>query len=162
MSWTNADGLKVLMHGEQGEVQDKGGTISSPRQMVVVNIPDFTAIGSTFGASDIDVMDPVIPAGSVIVGATLVMTTAATSGGAATLTIGTYNAAGSAIDADGIDATIALTVIDAAGDVVRCDGAQASGVLGYVTADAYLGMIYGTAAYTAGAGKLIVEYVQLT
>lgn len=162
MSYTNADGLYVLTHGGQGAVQDKGGTVLSARQTLVYDISDFTAIGSSFGASDIDPLDPVIPAGSLIVGATLVMTTAATSGDSATLTIGTYNAAGTAIDADGIDAAVALTAIDANGDVVRCDGAQASGVLGYVTADAYIGAIYGTAAFTAGAGKLIVEYVQLT
>jgi hypothetical protein len=159
MSYTNADGLRVLTNGDQGAVQDKG---QSSDGFLVVDIADFTDIGSTFGASDIDANDAVIPAGSVILRATLVMTTAATSGGAATLTIGTYNSAGTAIDADGIDAAIALTVIDAAGDVVRCDGAQASGVLGYVTADAHIGLIYGTAAYTAGAGKLIVEYKKLT
>ena len=159
MSYTNADGLRVLTNGGQGTVQDKGVAGDG---FLVVDIADFTDIGSTFGASDIDANDAVIPAGSVILGATLVMTTAATSGGAATLTIGTYNSAGTAIDADGIDAAIALTVIDAAGDVVRCDGAQASGVLGYLTADAHIGLIYGTAAYTAGAGKLIVEYKKLT
>jgi hypothetical protein len=159
MSYTNADGLRVLTNGGQGTVQDKGVAGDG---FLVVDIADFTDIGSTFGASDIDANDAVIPAGSVILGATLVMTTAATSGGAATLTIGTYNSAGTAIDADGIDAAVALTVIDAAGDVVRCDGAQASGVLGYLTADAHIGLIYGTAAYTAGAGKLIVEYKKLT
>lgn len=161
MSYTNADGLYVLTHGGQGATQDKGGTVISARQTLVVNFDDFTAIGSSFGSANIDPNDPVIPAGSVIVGATLVMTTAAT-GSSSTLTIGTYNAAGSAIDADGIDATIALTAIDANNDVVRCDGAQVGGVLGYLTADAYVGAIYGTAAFTAGAGKLIVEYVQLT
>jgi len=159
MSYTNADGLRVLTNGGQGTVQDKGVAGDG---FLVVDIADFTDIGSTFGASDIDANDAVIPAGSVILGATLVMTTAATSGGAATLTIGTYNSAGTAFDADGIDAAVALTVIDAAGDVVRCDGAQASGVLGYLTADAHIGLIYGTAAYTAGAGKLIVEYKKLT
>ena len=159
MSYTNADGLYVLTNGGQGDVQDRGVTTDG---CLVLDIPDFTAIGSTFGASDIDVMDAVIPAGSVITNAYLVMTTAATSGDAATLTIGTYNAAGTAIDADGIDAAVALTAIDADGDVVRCDGAQAAGVLGYLTANAHIGMIYGAAAYTAGAGKLIVEYTKLT
>jgi len=159
MSYTNADGLYVLTNGGQGDVQDRGVTTDG---CLVLDIPDFTAIGSTFGASDIDVMDAVIPAGSVITNAYLVMTTAAPSGDAATLTIGTYNAAGTAIDADGIDAAVALTAIDADGDVVRCDGAQASGVLGYLTADAHIGMIYGTAVFTAGAGKLVVEYKKLT
>ena len=158
MSYTNADGLRVLTFGGQGEVIDRGVTESGT---LVIDIADFTAIGSTFGAADIDVNKAVIPAGSVITGATLVMTTAATSGGSATLTIGTYNAAGAAIDADGIDAAVAITVIDADGDVVRCDGAQAAGVLGYLTADAHVGMLYGTAAFTAGAGKLIVEFKKL-
>jgi hypothetical protein len=157
MSYTNADGLRVLTFGGQGVVQDRGVTENGT---LVIDIADFTAIGSTFGAANIDVNDAVIPAGSVITGATLVMTTGAT-GASSTLTVGTYNAAGAAIDADGIDAAVALAVIDAAGDVVRCDGAQAAGVLGYLTADAHIGMIWGTAAFTAGAGKLIVEFKKL-
>jgi hypothetical protein len=120
----------------------------------------FTGIGTTFGASNIDLNNPYIPAGSVILSATLVMTTAATSGGAATLTLGTYNAAGTAIDADGIDAAVALTVIDAVGDTVRCDGAHLT-TAGYVAENAYIGAIYGTAAYTAGVGKLIIEYQKI-
>lgn len=162
MSYTNADGLRVLTGVDQGAELLQGGTAGSNRRTLIVDIPAFTAIGSSFGASDINVNHPFIPAGSVILGATLVMSTAADSAADnATLTIGTYNAAGSAIDADGIDATIAQTAIDAEGDVVRCDGAQASGVLGYVSVDAYIGMIYGTAAYTAGAGKLIVEFAKI-
>ncbi len=162
MSYTNADGLRVLTNADQGAELLQGGTGESPRRAITVDIPAFTAIGSSFGSSNINVNHPVIPAGSVIVGATLVMSTAADSAADnATLTIGTYNAAGTAIDADGIDATIAQTAIDAEGDVVRCDGAQASGVLGYCAVDAYIGMIYGTAAYTAGAGKLIVEFIKI-
>lgn len=162
MSYTNADGLRVLTNADQGAELLQGGSANSTRRTLVVDIPAFTAIGASFGASDINVNHPVIPAGSVILGATLVMSVAADSAADnATLTIGTYNAAGTAIDADGIDATVAQAVIDAPGDVVRCDGAQASGVLGYCSVDAYIGMIYGTAAYTAGAGKLIVEYTKI-
>ena len=160
MAWTNADGLKVLLHGEQGEVQDKGTALGSARQTLVVNVPDMTALGTTFGADNIDANDAVIPAGSVILSATWVTTTEVTSGGAATLTIGTYNAAGTAIDADGIDAAIALTAINAVGETVRCDGAHLT-TAGYVASDAYIGMIYAAAAYTAGAGELIIEYVKV-
>lgn len=159
MSYTNADGLRVLTNAAQGEVQDKGSTVTGVRQALVIDIPDFTAIGSTFGASNIDPLDAVIPAGAIITNADLKITTAATSGGAATLTIGTYTAAGAAIDADGIDAAIALTAIDAAQDVVQCDGAQVNGVVTVGTADAHVGLIYGTAAFTAGAGKLVIEYI---
>lgn len=161
MSYTNADGLYVLTHGGQGVTQKQGVTAVSPRQTLVVDLEDFTDIGTTFGASNLNPNMPFIPAGSVILGATLVMTTAATSDGSATLTIGTYNAAGTAIDADGIDATVAVTAIDAIGDVVRCDGAQASGVGGYVSVNAYVGALYATAAFTAGAGKVIIEYVKV-
>lgn len=159
MSYTNADGLYVLTFKDKGEVLPQGVTAESPRSALIMDLT-LTEVGSTFGAANLTPNFPFIPAGSVIVGATLVMTTAATSGGAATLTIGTYNAAGTAIDADGIDAAVALTAIDADGDVVRCDGAQAAGVLGYVSENAYIGAIYGTAAYTAGAAKLVVEYIK--
>ena len=160
MSYTNADGLRVVTNDDQGVVKTQGTAPGAMHQCLVVDIPAFTAIGTTFGAANIDVMNPVIPANSLILSATLVMTTAATSGGAATLTIGTYNAAGTAIDADGIDATVALTAIDAIGETVRCDGAHLT-TAGLVTVDAYIGLIYATAAYTAGAGKLYIEYVKL-
>ena len=159
MSYTNADGLYVLTFKDKGEVLPQGVTAESPRSALIMDLT-LTEVGSTFGAANLTPNFPFIPAGSVIVGATLVMTAAATSGGSATLTIGTYNAAGTAIDADGIDAAVALTAIDADGDVVRCDGAQAAGVLGYVSENAYIGAIYGTAAYTAGAAKLVVEYIK--
>jgi hypothetical protein len=159
MSYTNADGLRVLTNDDQGAVKLQGVTATDPTQVLVMDIT-FTALGTTFGASNIDLNNPYIPAGSLIKRADLVMTTAATSGGSATLTIGTYNAAGTAIDADGIDATVALTAIDAIGETVRCDGAHLT-VGGYVAENAYIGAIYATAAYTAGVGKLYIEYVKL-
>lgn len=159
MSYTNADGLYVKMFKDIGAVIPSGVTAQSPRSAMVIDLT-LTSLGTTFGAANIIPDLPFIPAGSVIVGATLVMTSAATSSCAATLTIGTYNAAGTAIDADGIDATVAVAALGA-NAVVRCDGAQASGVLGYVTENAYVGSIYATAAYTAGAGKLIIEYVKV-
>jgi hypothetical protein len=160
MSYTNSDGLFILTHGAQGSVQDKGVTAESARQTLVVDVPSMKAIGTTFGAANIDPNDAFIPAGSVILSATWVTTTEITSGGGATLDIGTYNAAGTAIDADGIDAAVALTAINGVGETVRCDGAHLT-VGGYVAANAYIGMIYAVAAYTAGAGKLVIEYVKV-
>ena len=159
MSYTNADGLRVLTNADQGAVKTQGTAVTGMTQVLVVDLT-FTAIGSSFGSSNIDLNNPYIPAGSLIKRADLVMTTAATSGGSATLTLGTYNAAGTAIDADGIDATVALTAIDAIGETVRCDGAHLT-VGGYIAENAYIGAIYATAAYTAGVGKLYIEYVKL-
>lgn len=158
MSYTNADGLRVLTNADQGAEKTQGVSVTGMSQVLVVDLT-FTAIGSSFGSSNIDLNNPYIPAGSLIKRADLVMTTAAT-GASSTLTIGTYNAAGTAIDADGIDATIALTAIDADGDTVRCDGAHLT-VGGYISANAYIGAIYGTAVFTAGVGKLYIEYVKV-
>jgi len=159
MSYTNNDGLRVLTNADQGAVKTQGTTGQDLKQVLVVDIT-FTSIGATFGAPNIDLNNPYIPAGSIITRAGLVMTTAATSGGAPTLDIGTYNSAGTAIVATGIDAAIALTAIDAVGETVRCDGSHTT-TAGYVASDAYIGLKYNTAAYTAGVGKLYVEYVKL-
>jgi len=156
MAWTNADGLDVLMHGEQGEVKKNGGTIESMTQTLVVDITG-TDLGTSADAPEAN--DAFIPAGSYIKNAYLVVDEAFTSGGAATLTIGTQTADGTNIDADGIDATVALTVIDASGDVVVADGAQVGGVVTVGANNAYVKAIYGTAAYTAGTAKLYVEYL---
>lgn len=160
MAYTNADGLYVLMHGDQGEVQDKGTAVNNIKKTLVYTIADATQIGSTFGAANIDPNDPVIPAGAYITNAYIISETTFTSGGAATLTVGLYNAAGTAIDADGIDAAVALAALTA-DDVVVCDGALAGGVLTVGGADAYVGAIYGTAAYTAGAAKVVIEYIEV-
>jgi hypothetical protein len=157
MSYTNADGLRVLLHKDQGVVRDQGATADHQLRVKL----DLTELGTTVGAADIDVYEGFIPAGAVITGATLVVTDAATSGGSATLTIGTYNEAGAAIDADGIDAGIALTAIDADNDVVRCDGAQVAGVGGKLAANAYVKAVYGTAAFTAGTAELVIEYTKV-
>ena len=158
MSYTNADGLRVLTFKDQGAVQDQGATVYSPLNYIVidVNLADLT---DTVTASDIDVNDPVLPAGAAIQRVTVLMKEAATSGGSATLDIGTYVADGSAIDADGIDADIALTAIDADNDVVVCDGALVGGIFSTGASPSYIVPTYETAAFTAGRAKIVVEYI---
>lgn len=160
MSYTNADGLYILTDRDQGALGGEGVTARSMRQMLVI---DITAANTalTFGAANIDQLSPQIPAGSIIVNADLVVTTAFTSGGAAALNIGTYNAAGTAVAATGIDSAIALTAIDAIGEVVQCDGTLVSGTATVGTAPVYIGWDADTALYTAGAAKLIIEYIKV-
>ena len=158
MSYTNTDGLRVLTNDDQGAVKTQGMTTTSATQVLVVDLT-FTSIGSSFGSANIDLNNPFIPAGSVILRADLVMTAAAT-GASSTLTIGTYNAAGTAIVAAGIDSAIALTAIDGIGETVRCDGTHMT-TAGYIAENAYIGAIYGTAVFTGGVGKLYVEYRKL-
>ena len=158
MSYTNADGLYVLTNGDQGNTVDQGSTAKFARKTLVVDIPDATLIPSSVATPSPN--DPFIPAGAYITNAWLVVETAFASGGAATLTVGTYDSAASAIDADGIDATVALAAL-AANKAVACDGAQVGGTDTVGASNAYVQLIYGTAAYTAGAGKLYIEYIEV-
>lgn len=156
MSYTNADGLQVLTNGAAG-VAANNGTAVSPKKSLVINIADATELGSA--AATPDDQEAFIPAGSYITAASLVVTTAFTSAGSATLTIGAYNQAGTAIDADGIDAAIALAAVGA-DKAVACDGALVGGTATVGSADAYIKANYGAAAFTAGAAKLVIEYIE--
>ena len=158
MSYVNADGLHVITFKDQGEVNKTGVTVESGVQTIVFTIADAaTDIGAT---AEIGAGDAFIPANSYIKSAIFVVDSAFTSDGAATLDIGTYTKAGVDVQTTGIDAAIALTAIDAAGDVVVNDGSQVAP--DNVTAfDMYLGMKYNAAAFTGGAGKLVVEYLTL-
>lgn len=159
MSYTNADGLYVRTFKDQGAVFYNGGDTESGKSALVFDIPDATKIGAT-AAAPIP-LDGFIPANAFITRAYFVATTAFTSGGAATLDIGLYNAAGTAINATGIAAAIALASINTAGKAVAATGALANNTSTIGAADAYIGVKYNTAAYTAGAGKLVIEFRKL-
>ena len=156
MSYVNADGLEVLTAGEQGTAAKRGTSLSSQKKSLVMTITGTEVPSSVATPQDHDAF---IPAGSYITSASLIVTTAFTSGGSATLTIGTYTQAGAAVDADGIDATIALAAIGA-DKAVACDGAAVGGTATVGGADVYVEAIYGTAAFTAGEAKLVIEYIE--
>jgi len=156
MSYVNADGLEVLTAGEQGTAAKRGTSLSSQKKSLVMNITGTEVPSSVATPQDHDAF---IPAGSYITSASLIVSTAFTSGGSATLTIGTYTQAGAAVDADGIDATIALAAIGA-DKAVACNGAAVGGTATVGGADVYVEAIYGTAAFTAGEAKLVIEYIE--
>ena len=156
MSYVNADGLEVLTAGEQGTAAKRGTSLSSQKKALVMNITGTEVPSSVATPQDHDAF---IPAGSYITGAHLVVTTAFTSGGSATLTIGSYTQAGAAVDADGIDATIAVADL-VANKAVACNGAVVGGTATVGAADVYIEAIYGTAAFTAGEAKLVIEYIE--
>lgn len=156
MSYVNADGLEVLTAGEQGTAAKRGTSLSSQKKSLVMNITGTEVPSSVATPQDHDAF---IPAGSYITSASLIVSTAFTSGGSATLTIGTYQQDGTVVDADGIDATIALAAIGA-DKAVACDGAAVGGTATVGGADVYVEAIYGTAAFTAGEAKLVIEYIE--
>jgi hypothetical protein len=156
MSYVNADGLEILTAGEQGTPAKRGTSLSSQKKSLVMNITGTEVPSSVATPQDHDAF---IPAGSYITGAHLIVSTAFTSGGSATLTVGTYTQAGAAVDADGIDATIAVADL-AADKAVACNGAAVGGTATVGGADVYVEAIYGTAAFTAGEAKLVIEYIE--
>ena len=86
MSYTNADGLFVITNNAQGAARDNGLNAQNGVKTMVFELKDATALGT----SDVNPQpnDAFIPAGAYITKASLVVTTAFTSGGSATLGIG--------------------------------------------------------------------------
>ncbi len=104
--------------------------------------------------ADVDAAVKLIPANSFIKAAWLEVDTAFTSGGAATLELGFQQADGTVIDADGID-TIAVAALTAGSWTVN-DGALVGTAIGANAAQ--ISIDDATAVFTAGSGRLIVEY----
>lgn len=155
MAYVNADGLEILTAGEAGTAA-KRGTAVSPKKALVMTLTG-TDLGSS--ADTPQDHDAFIPAGSYITSASLIVTTAWTSAGSATLTIGAYQQDGTTVDADGIDAAIAKTAL-AANTAVACNGALVGGTATVGANDVYIEANYGTAAFTAGEAKLVIEYIE--
>lgn len=105
--------------------------------------------------ADTDAATLRIPAGSLIKAAYLEVSTAFTSGGSATLELGVQGVDGSTVDADGID-TIAVAALTANSWTV-CDGALVGATVG--AADVQISVDDAVAVFTAGVGRLVVEYI---
>ena len=106
--------------------------------------------------ANVDAAVLTIPANSFITAAYFDVGTAFTSGGSATLQLGVETVAGVAVDADGID-TIAVAALSANSWTV-CDGALVGATVG--TAAVQISVDDATAVFTAGTGRLVVEYIE--
>lgn len=166
MSWLNNDGLYVKLGKEEG-ASAKGGEypVRGPLKCVEVKI-DLVAdaaattaaiVGSVTGTAGI-----LIPGGVRIEEVEVVVETAATSGGAATLDVGFVDTDHSTVlDDDGLIAALALTSIDAAGEktVLRVGSTGAGAMIGTtLSSPGYISVAYNTAVYTAGKVVVRVYY----
>lgn len=152
--WTNDDGLVVgfgprtVDTGLAAKVSTMGETQELVLDIVGADLADATVpTNINTGAF--------IPANSLVLSGVLIVDTAF-AGATAVLDIGTYTAAGVAVDDDGIDSAIAVASLTADTDI-DSDGAVIGTV---VTADTYIAATYDTAAFTAGTAKLIVRYIK--
>ncbi len=158
-NWENADGLQVQFGNQDPAVV--GTDVAVKHRMAVDfrfdELPAFTADLDNNGTNDgFSGMDAYIPAGSYITSAQIVVTTAFTGG--TSYNIGFYEADGSVIDVDGVDAAVAAAAL-AAGKAVNCNGDLVGGTL-TLTENAYL-VIADTGGFTTGAGKLYIDYVEV-
>ncbi len=153
--WKNEDGLEVRF-GIDRATSTPGGRTSAEEKVFVYAVADATVLTDTdTAAADGDA--PFLPAGAVIKDAYFVVDTAFTSGGSAVLDIGLKQADGTNVDDDGIDAAVALGALSA-DSVVASDGALVGTRLANPS---YVMATYDTAAYTAGAGKLVIKYLEV-
>lgn len=152
-TWDNEDGLRQRFGLSRAAVRDDGWQ-TADKQTLVIELPDATALGDT----DTAAAEPdgaFIPAGAIIRNAQFVVDTAFTSGGSAVLDIGVKQQDGTNVDDDGIDAAIPVASLTLRAGV-ESNGALVNTKMQY---DSYVMFTYDTAAFTAGAGRLILEYV---
>lgn len=160
-TWTNSDGLVVGFgtHSVDNNVpaEDANGGAFKVAKLFITG----TALEDTVTVASLPPQSLRLPRGTTIKSAKFQVVVPFTSGGAATLDIGTFAADATADDADGIDAAIALTAIDAIGEVVVCDGALVNGTIpagATSNSEVIIAASYNAAVYTAGTGILTVEY----
>lgn len=159
--WTNKDGL-VVGFGTRNVEVNSGATVVAGdgiHRKVVMKIVG-TEVAATAPTSQL-VNGAVIPAGSHILSATLVVDTPFV-GATAALKVGGYLASTLAADDDDgfiTAANGALANIDADDEEVAGSGAYVGTT---IANNLVVGCDYDTAAFTAGAGTLVIEYIAPT
>lgn len=163
--WTNADGLQVRTGLERsGALRNKFKTVHTDgvrkefyAKITYNNLPGFDADANNDGTLDsFDKNNEFIPVKAYIESAKLLVTTAFTTSTSAALQIGTYQADGTVIDADGIDVAIAAGTL-LVNAVINCDGAQVGTIM--PTYKTYLRAYATTGSFTAGEATLVLTYV---
>jgi hypothetical protein len=164
--WTNEDGLIVRFDTSNSDTR-AGGREAHGVERIAYKMTDATKlqVNSTdplTAASTAyfwDEMSPGIPAGAYIVNAYLQVDAAFTSSGSAVLDVGLMEADGSIVDVDALDDGIAVAALGA-NAVVNMNGAGVNGVVKTsATLETFPCFSYETAAFTAGACTVVIEYV---
>lgn len=151
--WTNKDGLYVGF-GPRAVLKNAGAQVNTDgmRREVVMKI-DGALLTATVGVDQL-ANAPVIPAGSYIEEALLVVNTAFSDVNGE-LNIGGYLLSGTVDDADGFDATIDVASLVANAEVT-CDGSYVGKVLAN---SVKVACDYDSAAFTDGAATLVITYI---
>lgn len=175
MAWTNADGLQVrfasdwksaaLRKNRPGSLNAFGALkeieVDVDLKLLPAGAVNFSADLNNDGTRDgFYNGDVSIPANASITNAYLVMGEAAVGG--TSLTVGLYQANGTAIDADGIiTATAGVIANMGLGERINGDGAfvaATAGTAGIGAAKGFIGLL-ATGTFTAGKGRLVIQYI---
>lgn len=152
VKYINKDGL-VENFGAPTDFQ--GGTLKTQgaRKEVVLKIDGVKVTPATGAHQDNEVF---IPAGAVIESSKTIVTEAFAGG--TNITLGYENKAGTAIDADGIDAAVATGALTL-GAVIVNDGALATNV-GIGAVNAYPALTK-SGTFTAGKADVVITYIDV-
>lgn len=166
-TWTNSDGLVVGFgtHTSDNNVPAVTSEVGAVKTLTVLVTGTSIESAASITAASFPPQAASIKRGSLIKRASFQTVVAFTSGGAATLNIGTYktNTPATVDVAGGISSALAITTIDAIGENVNCAGTLVNAAIPVgATSDSDVQIVfgYGTAAFTAGSGILTVEYVE--
>jgi hypothetical protein len=153
--WLNQDGLFVGFGSRRVEA-NTGSKISVGNQEQEIRVAlTGTRIKTAVAAGDLE-NSAVIPAGSFITSAIIRSDAAFTSGSAATLDVGTYNAdTGAAVAATGL--VVAATIANLAQGNTVTGGGAAIGAR--TAAPLKVGAKWNVGAYTGGKATMIVKFV---
>ncbi len=156
--WANPDGLDVYFgrHPTENYVAGTSHPANRKKTLEVFvrgeDIPASVADAATLAA---DARSAYIPAGAYLISAVFLVDEAF-AGASSTLDIGLTSLAGVVSDMNGVDAAIAVASLGAGTDTAS-DGA----LVGTKIATSQRVVFgYGTAAFTAGSGRLVLEFVE--
>lgn len=159
-TWTNNDGITVRF-GRRSPERERAGVLSTAGG-VKEYVLHFNAAGLPYGDTDVtgDTSFATIPAGAVIVEAIYTPNGEAWAGGTS-LDIGLSQADnGGDISVDGLFDGITTANLNNAALSSTDSGTNSGNALGTVLTTAAQVKITASGTYTAGEGKLVIQYVE--
>lgn len=158
-TWLNDDGLFIKFGTAEGET-GQAGAVANPGVLHTLELTIDLANDLTASSAIVDNHN-YLPNGAQIEEIEIVVDTAATSGGTATLDIDAYGTDRVVATSDGFLNAVALATIDTVGEkqVLRQGDAGAGSLVGAKLTEAtLLGFNYNTAPYTAGVIVVRIKY----
>jgi hypothetical protein len=158
-TWSNSDSLKIIS-GRDAGIPREGGVTSDLMEKSLTLEFAYNSATNVSTAGNTDGREAFLPANCYITKAYFIVESAFTAAGAATLSIGIAQADGTVINSTGLLATAAKTTVDTIGKVSVLAGTLVGGTVTIGTNNGFVYFTTATGPWTAGSGKLVIEYLQ--